>query len=203
MTKSTAAKTGQADDARSVRSRKALRDALLALLTEKPFDDITVREITARSRVGYATFFRHFTAKEELLNDLASEEIAGLLALTIPALDSSGSHASLVKLCDVVHARRALWTALLTGGAAGTLRSEFIRQARLLKPRFPLNEDGIPPDLLTVFGTGGTIDILAWWLAQNEEYPPARIADYINDLVIGNVLRGGALPAEKFRTIAS
>ena len=55
-------------DARQVRSRHALHQALLALLEEKPFDQITVREISARAGTGYATFFRHYPTKEALLS---------------------------------------------------------------------------------------------------------------------------------------
>ena len=61
-------------DARQVRSRNALTGALLALIEEKPFDQLTIREITGRAGTGYATFFRHYPTKEALLADVASGE---------------------------------------------------------------------------------------------------------------------------------
>ena len=64
---------GPAGDARQVRSRRALSGALLALLEDKPFDQLTIREISAKAGTGYATFFRHFPDKEALLGDVASE----------------------------------------------------------------------------------------------------------------------------------
>jgi AcrR family transcriptional regulator len=177
-------------DARSVRSRKALRDALLALLEEKPFDQVTIREITGRARVGYATFFRHFSAKEDLLNDLAAGQIAELLALTLPPFHTYGSRDALQALCSYVHERKTLWAALLTGGAAGTVRDEFIRQARVLATTYPPQTHWLPRDLATVYGTGGTIDVLAWWLSQDEIFPAEMIADILDRLVITPVLRG-------------
>ncbi|MCB2073024.1 MAG: TetR/AcrR family transcriptional regulator [Novosphingobium sp.] len=171
-------------DARQIRSRNALTGALLALLVEKPFDQLTIREITSRAGTGYATFFRHYETKESLLADVASEEIAGLLAMTVPILHDANSHASTRALCTHVYEHRKLWKALLTGGAAGIVRDEFIRQARELPREMDLPESWLPEDLGVVYGTGGTIDLLAWWLGQDEHYSPGEIADILDRLII-------------------
>ena len=171
-------------DARQVRSRKALTGAMLALLEEKPFDQITIREISARSGTGYATFFRHYTDKEALLGDIASEEISALLSMTTPILYDTNSYASTLALCNYVAEHRALWSALLTGGAASIVREEFIRQARQLAVYAMKPESWLPADLGVVYGTGGTIDLLAWWLSQEEDYSPEQIAGILNRLII-------------------
>ena len=171
-------------DARQVRSRQALTGAMLALLVEKPFEQITIREITARAGTGYATFFRHFPSKEALLGDVASAEIAGLLALTVPILSAANSEESTRALCRHVDENRNLWTALLTGGASAIVREEFIRQARELPKGFDNPVSWLPLDLSVVHGAGGTIDLLAWWLSQEHAYSPDEIAAILNRLVI-------------------
>lgn len=177
-------------DARQVRSRNALTGALLALIEEKPFDQLTIREITGRAGTGYATFFRHYPTKEALLADVASGEIADLLARTIPILHADNSYASTLALCIHVSEHAMLWSALLTGGAAGIVREEFIRQARgLIDGAVPRN-DWLPSDLGVVHGTGSTIDILGWWLAQGggeqptSAHTPEEIATILHRLVI-------------------
>ncbi len=186
-------------DARQVRSRHALTGALLALLEEKPFDQVTIREITARAGTGYATFFRHYPTKEALLGDVASAEIAGLIAMTTPVLSDTNSYASSLALCVHVGNHHKLWSALLTGGAAGIVRAEFIRQARVLAETMPQPEGWLPADLAVVYGTGSTIDLLAWWLAQEQDYPPDRIAEILDKLVIaplvGDMKRHARSPA--------
>lgn len=177
-------------DARQVRSRKALTGALLALLEEKPFDQVTIREISARAGTGYATFFRHYPTKEALLGDVASEEIASLIAMTTPILFDADSYESTLALCKHVAQHRKLWSALLTGGAAGIVREEFIRQGRELARNVARPESWLPADLGVVYGTGGTIDLLAWWLAQDEDYPPQQIAAILNRLIIAPLIGG-------------
>jgi AcrR family transcriptional regulator len=175
-------------DARQVRSRSALTRALLELLEEKPFDQLTIREISQRAGTGYATFFRHYATKEALLSDVASEEIADLLARTLPVLHDSNSAESTLALCRHVGEHRNLWVALLTGGAAGILRDEFIRQARELPRDFAEVKSWLPADLGVVYGAGGTIDLLAWWLSQDETYSPEQIAGILNRLIIAPLI---------------
>jgi len=172
-----------------VRSRRALNGALLALLEEKPFDQLTIREISAKAGTGYATFFRHFPDKEALLGDVASEEIAGLLEMTVPILADADSRESTRALCAHVADHRKLWSALLTGGAAGIVRAEFIRQARQLAEAEAPRHDWLPADLGVVYGTGGTIDVLAWWLEQDPPMPPAEIAGILHRLIIAPLMQ--------------
>lgn len=183
-------------DARQVRSRNALCAAMLELLEETPFDQLTIREITARAGTGYATFFRHYPDKESLLGDVASQEMVTLLEMTLPFLASASSAASTKALCRHVAEHRKLWSALLTGGAAGILRAEFIRQARLLPRARPESDSWLPADFAVVYATGATVDLLAWWLAQTESHDSDAIAAILDRLIIAPVVGGPAAASQ-------
>src|SRR5271170_742862 len=120
-------------DPRMQRSQAALRSALLSLLEEKAFDQITIRDIAGRANVGYATFFRNYDSKGAVLHDLAADQISQLIELAYPAIEGSNGRAAALALCTFVDEHRRLWTALLTGGAAGIVREEFIRQGAQVK----------------------------------------------------------------------
>ncbi len=171
-----------------VRTRAALLNTLLVLLTEKPFEQITVREIAKTAAIGYATFFRHYPDKEALLNDLAADQITALLGLALPILFASNSRAASTALCTYVAEHRKLWTALLTGGAVGTMRAEFVRQARAIAAGTPNPDTWLPGDLKVVYAVGGTIDLLAWWLRDSPGLSIERIAEILDRLVIAPTL---------------
>jgi AcrR family transcriptional regulator len=172
-------------DARMVRTRAALRDALLFLLERKPFDQITIREIAAQSGTGYATFFRHYETKGELLNDIAAAEISALMKLALPVLFvEADSRASARMLCTYVDERRALWSALLTGGAAGTMREEFVRQTRLVPPQPATHSAWLPDDLKVIYGVSATVEVLAWWLQAGNDFAVDQVAEIIDRLII-------------------
>src|SRR5438445_130905 len=61
-TKKAAAKV----DRRILRTRDTLGDALVELMQEKAFDEITVQEVLDRAGVGRSTFYAHYRDKENL-----------------------------------------------------------------------------------------------------------------------------------------
>ncbi len=48
--------------------KECMGDALLELMKEKPFEKITIEEMTAKADVGRSTYFRYFKTKEEVLS---------------------------------------------------------------------------------------------------------------------------------------
>lgn len=53
-------------DRRIVRTRDTLGDALVELMQEKAFDEITVQEVLDRAGVGRSTFYAHYRDKDDL-----------------------------------------------------------------------------------------------------------------------------------------
>ena len=53
---------------RIIKTRKALCDAFLVLLSEKRFEDITVGELCDRAMVRRATFYKHYADKYEFFS---------------------------------------------------------------------------------------------------------------------------------------
>ncbi len=155
-------------DARAIRSAQALGSALLALIERKPLEQVTVREIAAEAGVHYATFFRHHPTKEALLDHLAAEQIQRLVDLTVPVLDSTDSHTAFMALCEYVSKHRALWTALLTGGAAEAMRGEFKRVSREVAVDRAPKASWLPTELAVATSASLIFETLAWWLAQPE-----------------------------------
>ncbi|MCK4724588.1 MAG: helix-turn-helix transcriptional regulator, partial [Anaerolineales bacterium] len=66
-------------DRRVRRTRRALRQALLDLMDEKGYDEVTVEEITNRADIGRTTFYLHYRAKQDLLLEQFGELIDQLV----------------------------------------------------------------------------------------------------------------------------
>jgi AcrR family transcriptional regulator len=173
-----------AKDARAVRTREALQDALLQLLQEKPFDQVTVRDIAARAEINYATFFRHHATKESLLHDIAAEQVRKLAALMLPSLDISNIGAAALALCHHVESNRALWSTLLTGGAANILREELLTIARASAESRSDPNAWVPAELAISCHVSGTIEVLTWWLRQRQPERAERVAQLLEHIVL-------------------
>src|SRR5438876_10846293 len=72
-------------DRRVRRTQRLLARALIALTLEKGYEAVTIRDITERADIGYATFFRHYHDKDELLQDVLDVVLAELIELLCPA----------------------------------------------------------------------------------------------------------------------
>lgn len=61
-------------------TRECLQTALIHLMSQKPFDKITVTELVKRSGVSRTAFYRNYASKEEILNELCNTFLDGLAA---------------------------------------------------------------------------------------------------------------------------
>jgi AcrR family transcriptional regulator len=178
----------QPEGPRAQRSIDALRASLLELIEVKSIDEITIRNITDAAGLSYPTFFRRFARKEELLEDIAAREVREVLSLGSAALQGGGSGSG-KPLCDYVHAHRRLWRTLLTGGASGVMRMEFMRIAREIADSRPPSNPWLPTDLAVGFVTGGIIEVLTWWMNQPDDYPVSNVIKLFDALIVDNASR--------------
>ena len=181
-------------DARARRTAEALEAALLTLLEVKSLDQITVRELAALAGVNYTTFFRHHPSKEALLDHIASDQINRLVELTLPIFDTENVEAAIAALFTYVEKNRALWKALLTGGAAGVMRSEQLRLSRIVATERAQDESWLPIDLGVNCAVSLIFETLVWWLDQ----PPNRYSiPQMTDILTRLLGARGLLPKEK------
>jgi len=189
-------------DARIVRTRAALREAMTELAAELPLDAITVRAIAARAGVGYATFFRHYTDKDALLADVADRLTAEFLAQVRPLMMQADRLAAARSLCAFVNDHFAIHQALIAGGAGETVRAGMLRQTLETLGRSRASAPGGPLDELLLFHlTSSILNLLAWWLRNRDRVDAETMAEIIERAVltpVGAIRRqppGGLPPA--------
>ncbi|HEY0438350.1 MAG TPA: helix-turn-helix domain-containing protein, partial [Phenylobacterium sp.] len=157
-------------DARVVRTRQALRQAMTGLAEERPLEAITVRAIAARAGVGYATFFRHYADKEALLADVADRLTQDFLARVRPLLEQRDRRGAARSLCGFVQEHLALHKALIAGGSGETVRADMLRTVMgTLAGARTERAAGALPDLMLRHLVGSILNLLAWWLNQPDE----------------------------------
>jgi len=185
-------------DRRVLRTRKALRSALLELIKEKGYDSIAVEEITQRANLGRATFYLHYKDKEDLLvdefNEIVNERARTISAIPfsawLPALENS-DHTTENKLATPllmvfqhVANHADLYKVLLKNEKSDrTLERirKIISQAITEFMQKKLEDDPIPIlfevpiDLLAAYFSGGLLSCVDWWFEQDLSYTPEEM----------------------------
>ena len=166
-------------DRRVLRTRTALFDALVALVRRKDYELITVEDILAEANVGRATFYAHFTSKDDLLR----RSLDRLRQLLLAAMDSSlrppfpldpGWSASRT-LFEHVAEFADIRAALAGGRGAAILRNAIDEVlAGVLREKMPPGAvDGFPREL-AILHVVSTIDtVLRWWLEHRRDLTAA------------------------------
>lgn len=162
---------------------------MLDLLLQKSFDQITVRDICATAGVHYATFFRHYQTKEELLDEIAKEQIRQLNTLALAIRESDDYEGGFRALCLYVSEHRALWSILLNGGAGSAMREEWLRQSQRVAAREEPVNSWLPLELGTICAATLIAETLAWWVAQPEsDYGVEEVAAILHRLLVSSII---------------
>ncbi len=66
-------------DRRIVKSKRAMRNAVLSLMQEKDFKEISISEIVRIAELNRGTFYKHYQYKEDILNEIIDEVISDLI----------------------------------------------------------------------------------------------------------------------------
>lgn len=172
-------------DRRIRRTQRLLADALIDLMLEHSYNAVTIKDITEHANIAYATFFRHYKDKDELLLAILGSIIEEMKSLLGQARDSSPEAQGLL-LFQTMEKNARLYLALLSSEGSPKLRarvqkmvtSEFMRV-------FPVRADStIPTEILANHIMMTTIGLIAWWLTNDMPYPPEKMATIYADLVI-------------------
>jgi len=179
-------------DRRVRRTQKSLGDALIDLALEKDYDEITIQEITDRADIGYRTFFRHYSDKDELLNDVLStvkEEMRALMGpppfefFMDPKVQADDLPNSKI-LFEHVQENSDLYQVLLFSnrGLVQPLKDFAIQEFKANYGVFL--ETDIPFDILTNHMISAMITLLRWWLDNDMCYSPEEMGKYAFRLII-------------------
>lgn len=185
------------EDRRINRTRKALREALMALVIRKGFEAITIEDITEQAEMGRATFYLHYRGKEDLLLDCLKylmDDVKQLIAVTLTdgiRTGDSDSPRERVRLISFAFKyageNLSLYQVLYKGeGAviAQPLLRDIVHDAaiQLFSPHIPaLQPDGsVNPylELTAVYFSGSIMGLMTWWLENGMPYPPEEMAEF-------------------------
>lgn len=182
-------------DPRVRRTRRLLREALLALIRERGFDAISVQELAERAELNRATFYLHYRDKYELLTQSMKDMLDELVS---PAYLQSGpgpgvrepvrglrgideTPPEFVRWFEHAAAHPELYHILLSSDGMVAFLTQIRRHIeQLMEPwleqRFRAEDGGVPLALRSRFLSSAFLGVLAWWLAERMPHPPERMA---------------------------
>ena len=115
--------------------RSQILAALLKMMREQPFADISVSALVSTAQVGRASFYRNFTDKEDVLRQ-ENDRLTAQWKQSYDAVEHTAPNELLVSLLDFYKERSDFYLALYQAGLAGIVLQTLLEQSEIT-PEMP------------------------------------------------------------------
>ena len=176
----------ETQDRRIRRTQNLLAKALIDVTLEKGYDAVTVRDITDRADVGYATFYRHYQDKDALLEDVLDVVLNELISLffkdnNVPENLEELSGMLFVYVKENYEIIRVLLSSRYTSVIGKRMLEDGTK--KLLERNVPKPESPVPPEIAAYHLVASTINLIEWWLEDDMRLSPAQMGRIYFELI--------------------
>ena len=175
-------------DRRTIRTKRALSNALVELIQEKHYDSITVQDIIDRADVARATFYTHYRDKEDLFRGDWEKFLGFFVEQFHWENISEGSFLPIAYLFEHLIDFHPFYRGLFRSGKTDRIfrygqkhLAERIKQS--LESKLS-GETKLPIPVLSHYLSTEIFSVLKWWLDHNMPYPPKRMDEIFHTLVM-------------------
>lgn len=181
---------GESDDLRARRTRDQLAWALIALMQEKAYDDISVQEIAERAAVGRSTFYEHFQDKDEMF--VRHNVVFGqMMGQHLRWDEGAQSYRFPIRfLLDHVRQMRPLYDSLAKSRKLDLLLKVWQQNmSGVFERRIGTARNGnagaVPGTLLAHHFASTIVALLTWWMEHHNPIDAAQMEDHFHRLTAG------------------
>lgn len=174
-------------DLRYSRTEKLLREAFWELLSTKPIEKITIRDLTERAAVNRCTFYHHYQDIYDLLERVEDEmlkEVLELMRAFHPNREEDVSRQYFECFCQYIYENRIFYSVLMNGQ-----ESRFIKKMLRMIAQYmaglsgkDYESDKSAREYAVAYSIGGVLGVLHKWMKTDFYEPPQTIAGYISSV---------------------
>ncbi|MFD2613372.1 TetR/AcrR family transcriptional regulator [Paenibacillus gansuensis] len=177
-------------DRRVKRSRIALKESLLHLMSKKPFRNISITEIVNHANFNRGTFYSNFESQEALLDEIINDLIQDLIQSFRAPYEKAEVFrineipANSVLIVEHVTKNASVYTLLLNSDVLPDIKNKmFTSLKRISMEEIVYPDDGIDHELFTIYNLHAVLGLVFHWIESGFEHSPSYIQDQLIKLV--------------------
>lgn len=197
-------------DLRIIRTKEAIREALVALIEEKGFEAITVKDLTTRAKINRGTFYAHYQDKYDLMTKCEEEimrNISMIIKQNFPnilaTIESNTLHFQpfqiAVLIFEYFNENSGFMKAVL--GPKGDLSfqtrlKEFMWRTIFENEASPFIKGEnllVPPNYLASYIASAHIGVVQQWLNSDTKETPEEMARILSTIMLNGPLFAAGL----------
>lgn len=173
-------------DTRKDRTRIQLRDAMIELLREKPFDQISTTELVKLAKVSRSSFYTHYQDKYDMI-----EAYQRRLFETIQYVfekNHGDLHATMLETFEFLQ-RNEIYAVLLSENGSKEIHQFMLQKLKELFQNaiFPKSErisfGKLGEIYAATYYTNAIFGTTQSWIRRKQKETPAQIADLLQELI--------------------
>jgi AcrR family transcriptional regulator len=179
-------------DRRSRRTHQLLAEALIALISERRYAEVTVQDILNRANVGRTTFYRHYWDKDDLLASEMARVIDVLYSRVIPSANPDLPPIPSLEIFHHLQEQRALYVSLVRARASELLLSTLTERLgyhveQHLRGVLTRPINNLVVQLTAYFLASTLTSLLRWWIQNDMLLSPAQMDALYRQLTLPGV----------------
>jgi AcrR family transcriptional regulator len=173
-------------DRRIIKSQQAIKMALIELMSEKSFDNITIQDISDRANVNRGTIYLHYLDKFDLLDKIVEEHINNMSNFCESAVEMDWIE-STVHCMEYLESNYLFFSTMLASEGAPYFRNRFLKfNIEEFKKDVDITKGenyGQNEDVIVEFVANAYVGVVEWWLRNRMPYTPRVMAEKVGDLL--------------------
>jgi AcrR family transcriptional regulator len=177
-------------DRRIVRSKDALKQALLSLMMKKKFSSISITEIVELVNYNRGTFYAHYDNKEALLDEIIDELMDEFKQAyrspyeQVKVFHVAEMSANAIKIFEHIHTRASSYSALVNSDVLHVIKDRMYRvlQQLSITDMEQMNNE-INHELLTVYSVSSLHGLIFYWIENAFPYSPSYMQEQLHKLI--------------------
>lgn len=163
-------------DRRIQKSRQAIIDAFMRLMSEKEIESITINQIAEGANVNRGTVYSHFDDKYDLREQCMQSQINQLLqhCMSEKNLNHLPSKTTLLRTFEYLEQQASFYSIMLKSKGGTVFRNQM---ETMFKESLNQHLDSINPaqemnrEITVQFLISATVGVLDWWVIRSMPYP--------------------------------
>lgn len=173
-------------DPRIIRSKTALREALLQLMAQKSFAAISITDIVKQAKYNRGTFYANYVNKEDLLGDMISELIKDLLQSfrapyeKVNVFFPHELHANSIMIFEHIAHHSNFYTILARSEVLPVLKEKmFVSLKQILKEELVYEESDVDQELLVIYSIHALLGLIFHWIESGFIHSPSYMQEQL------------------------
>lgn len=169
-----------------LQTRSKIQQAFIALMADKPYREITVREIADHAGIGFRTFYHHYQDKDALANALVDQAVQALTDVIEPVATLTDIEANVRRVVQLIAENVSAFNALSRLPEREKRLTPIVEKGAndllAMKTNSTLNEP--TKNMLGRHFASTQLELMIWWVANDMPIPAEQMVNYMMKLIV-------------------